>query len=218
MTHYFIELTDDDVQIFPCGVCYKTIAKNHKYMKCSICNFRVHIKCNKTDLKTYQNKKEDEPIFCIKCQEEIIPFQKLSDHQFFATSQKGINNEVDDLDLTIFPINRLKTFFRDINNLNVNIRDDNDEDISEINCISCNYVDIDSFKYKTSPSKFSLFHLNIASLAKHKEELEIILNMLDLKFDILGITESKLKCNMEPLDNINMNGYKFFSTPSEVEK
>ena len=192
-----------------------SVGINHKYIKCCICNFRVHIKCNKTDLKAYENIKENNSNFCIKCQEEIIQFQKLTDYQFFATSEKGINNDVDNLDLVIFPINRLKTFFRDINDLNVNIKNDKDEEFPDLDC---NYVDIDSFKYKTNSSKFSLFHLNIASLSKHKEELETILNMIDLKFDILGITESKLKNNVESLTNININGYKYYSTPSQAEK
>ena len=75
----------------------------------------------------------------------------------------------------------LKTYFNDINNLNDNFND-LDHDSPSINC---NYVDISSF------------HLNIASLSKHKEELETILNMIDLKFDILGITETKIKSNID---------------------
>ena len=50
--------------------------------------------------------------------------------------------------------------------------------------INCNYVDIESFTYNNNKKDFSLFHLNIASITKHKDELETILNMLDYKFDI----------------------------------
>ena len=34
--------------------------------------------------------------------------------------------------------------------------------------------------------------MNIASLGLHKEELETVLSLLDLEFDVIGITETKL--------------------------
>ena len=37
-----------------------------------------------------------------------------------------------------------------------------------------------------------MFHLNRASLSKHKDELETIVNMLNYKFDVIGITETKI--------------------------
>ena len=79
-------------------------------------------------------------------------------------------------------------------------------------------VDISSFDHKSKKDTLSLFHLNIASLSKHKEELETILNMIYLKFDILGITETKIKSNIDPSFDTNMNGYKCYSTPTEAEK
>ena len=49
------------------------------------------MKCNKMDVATFEvhNKNYDD-IFCIKCQYEIIPFQKLSGDQFYMTSEKCI--------------------------------------------------------------------------------------------------------------------------------
>ena len=108
----------DTISKFPCGVCAKTIAINHRFIKCCICNYRVHIKCNKTDAKTLKLiEKTLEPQFCIKCKEDSIPFQKISDNQFFATAEKGINKDIDALNLSLFPSNRLiKEYFNDINN------------------------------------------------------------------------------------------------------
>ena len=78
MIHYFEEPTDD--HLFPCGICNKNISINHKSVKCSICNhmlcYKIHTKCNKIDNATYEiNKENYDPFFCLKCQEEIIPFQ-----------------------------------------------------------------------------------------------------------------------------------------------
>ena len=62
--------------------------------------------------------------------------------------------------------------------------------------INCKYVDINSFKsFKEDKKKFSILHLNIASLSLHKEELEIVLTLLDFKFEIIGISETKKKRN-----------------------
>ena len=42
--------------------------------------------------------------------------------------------------------------------------------------------------------------------------------MIDLRFDILGITETKLRDNRVPIININMTGYKTYSTTTEASK
>ena len=84
--------------------------------------------------------------------------------------------------------------------------------------INCNYVDVNSSNYKNKKNTLSLFHLNIASLQKNKDELETVLSLIDLKFDIVGITETKLKLSSDPTFNININGFKCFSTPSEANK
>ena len=96
---YFNEPTGDNPK-YPCGVCEKTIAKNHRAIRCSLCNYKVHIKCNKTDAGDFKDIDDDDIIFCIKCKEEIIPFQKLTDQQFFATSVKGMNKDVESLNQT----------------------------------------------------------------------------------------------------------------------
>ena len=90
---YFDEPFGDNPK-YPCGVCEKIIAKNHKAIRCSICNYKIHIKCNKTEVKDYKN---------IKCKEEILPFQSLTDQQFFVTSVKGINKDVENSNLSLFP-------------------------------------------------------------------------------------------------------------------
>ena len=70
-----------------CNVCSKTIAKNHRIIDCQICNSKVHIKCNKTDVKTYNKIKSDNlPEICFLCQTNILPFQNLTNTQFTAES------------------------------------------------------------------------------------------------------------------------------------
>ena len=202
-----------------CGVCNKTIAKNHRNLCCESCNSRVHIKCNKTDVKTYNNIiKENKKIMCINCQMENIPFQHLTELQFSAVN-KGHNADPDSLQEASITSTSLRTFFKEINKTNPfdHIESD-DEDEENAALINCKYEDLCSFNYKPKKDVFSLFHTNIGSLAKHKEELETILNMLDYKFDIIGISETKLSKNIKPKFNINIKGYRCYHVDTEASK
>ena len=40
---------------FPCGICQKPVATNHRSIQCDECNFWVHIKCGGITPKTYEN-------------------------------------------------------------------------------------------------------------------------------------------------------------------
>ena len=42
--------------------------------------------------------------------------------------------------------------------------------------------------------------------------------MLNYKFDIIGISETKIRFGIAPTYNINIKGYNTLSTPSESEK
>ena len=62
-----------------------------------------------------------------------------------------------------------------------------------INNINCKYYQIDELKKEiVRNGKFSLLHLNIAYLGVHKDEFEEMLLFLDLDFDILGLTETRI--------------------------
>ena len=162
-----------------CIICTKTIAKTHRNLKCHVCEGNVHITCNKIDAKTYNSLKNP----------ENIPFQNLTDLQFCATN-KGLNTDTDGLQEASITSTSLRSFFKEINKSNPFEHFDKDDDEEDSSLINCKYVDLNTFNYKPKKNMFSLFHTNIGSLAKHKEELETTLKMLDFKFDV--ITETKL--------------------------
>ena len=67
-----------------CDYCKKTIAKTHLYVKCQVCNSKLHIKCNNMDRYAYKKLgKNKEIVLCALCN-ETLPFQennkKLSEH------------------------------------------------------------------------------------------------------------------------------------------
>ena len=128
----------------------------------------------------------------------ILPFQRLTNQQFYVTTSKGINKDIDVINHSLFPSDNLKSFFRGINELNHPKSKDNN--------------------FTKKRNDFSVFHLNIASLSKHKDELETILTMLDYKFDVIGLTETKIIKNKLPTYDINLNGYKHYYTPTESVK
>ena len=79
---------------YPCGVCSKSVAKNHKAILCDLCNKWIHLKCNnlgKTDYVIFQDEKNaDRQIFCINCISDNVPFSKLNNNKFITSVKKVV--------------------------------------------------------------------------------------------------------------------------------
>ena len=87
--------------------------------------------------------------------------------------------------------------------------------------IDCKYYNMNEFsdaKFNDSKS-FSILHLNIHSIQFHIEDLRVILHMLNFKFDVIAISESKLQVGSDPQVDINLAGFQNpISTPTEASK
>ena len=90
-----------------------------------------------------------------------------------------------------------------INDLNSKTLDDN----IFTNETNCNYFTINEFKDLTpnSNQSFSILHLNIHSIQLHIDEFRTFLDSAKHKFDIIGLTETKLQ--NDPAVNIFLPGY-----------
>ena len=210
---YFDEPTDDNPN-YPCGKCGLKVRNNHKAIQCDNCNFWNHIKCDGIDNSLYEKLKESSSsYFCKICMELALPFQHLTNEQFFSC-QKNIsqNNKVYS-SMQLFPSHRLNTLFKEINNFN-----DSNYEEDESPSIDCKYYNADEIKKSFNQDGFSLFHLNIASLGCHKDELEELLSILDFKLDIIGLSETKIQKDQIPIFDINLKGYENFFTPTESTK
>ena len=53
-----------------------------------------------------------------------------------------------------------------------------------------------------------IFHLNILSSPYHCSELHSLLRECNIDFDVIGITESRIKRNQKALSNIEISNYK----------
>ena len=70
-----------------------------------------------------------------------------------------------------------------------------------------------------SSKTFSIVHLNIHSIGKHIDEFRIILEMLELKFDIICLSESKIRKDCDPKIDIIIDGCQYpVGTPTESTK
>ena len=213
----------------PCSVCYKIIKEQQPALLCPFCNLWSHSRCNKVTGKEYKIHQNniDEPFCCQKCFEQM-PFNSLNHTEFdtflkfdVLETQNGSN-----IRLTATPTQQI--IIDKLNNLiqQQNLRpDDKDHDYSNQpdnefdQPLTCSYFSCEDFvNAKIEAAKnFSILHLNIHSIQKHVEELRVLLQALNFKFDIIAISESKLMC--EPQIKINLPGYHSpHSKYTEAEK
>ena len=71
---------------FPCEICTKAVASNHRAIQRDICDIWAHIKCNKINLQTYELiKKDNTQCFCNECYKDRFRFSKLNNNEFHHT-------------------------------------------------------------------------------------------------------------------------------------
>lgn len=174
----------------PCNICGKPVTNRHKALCCDICSKWVHIKCNsisKTEYEEFKNgKKQHDDWFCLKCVNEIMP-QLTS---VFTDGDTVNDNESSSTTTPGVPVpnNLLPT--------------------SNI----CKYYDASELRQINTRNTISLLHSNIASLNLHFDELNCLLQQTGVNFDIIGITETKIKTTNLSRDII-LEGYKYHHTP-----
>ena len=130
--------------------------------------------------------------YCKNCIKDITPFSNLTDIEF----EKLINGK------TLIPkkLNENHASFFD----QVHCLVENDD------VIDCKYYDINKFKrlkLHENNEKFSLLHMNISSLPYHFDNFQQLLLNLKIDFDIIGITESRIKNKKAPASSIDLIKY-----------
>jgi len=100
----------------------------------------------------------DAPYYCIACIENLLPFQKLTDIEF------------DEL----FAVKDIPLLSNWINN--------------DLLC-DAPYLALSNFKSENDKSKdFSLIHINICSMTKNLDHLNLLLNEIGMQPDIIAIS------------------------------
>ncbi|XP_065642635.1 uncharacterized protein LOC136074258 [Hydra vulgaris] len=62
------------------------------------------------------------------------------------------------------------------------------------------------------PATLMLIHLNIASLSKHSDDLEQLLESANLEFNVIGLTETRLINNKTPVTNISLKDLNIYKS------
>ena len=185
-----------------CNTCNKNVYNHHHGLWCPSCSSWIHRKCNQMSLKLYKYHQAhtDEPFICLKCLEEDIPFQKLSEVEFENFVNYDILEPENNLNIKFKPSPSQQRLIDKLNNLiekgtyNISNFAEPDE-IYDEPPISCSYFSCKEFvdsKFQADKN-FSILHLNIHSINLHIDDLRILLKTINYKFDVLALSESKLK-------------------------
>ena len=197
----------------PCGICEKRVAKNQKSIQCNTCGFWIHKSCEGMTDAEYQRLDEEDddiPWSCIICliklNAEIFPFGLLSKLELLDLY--GV-----DLPSHLKTLPSFETRSKLINLPNL---EDFDIDENVVNAVNSKYYNIHELnKIKMINKNFSVFHTNIRSLSKHIDALHTQLNMVNIPFDVLGISETKQQVDKDFLSNVQINGYSLYTQPSK---
>ena len=190
---------------FPCKIYSKIVAKNHKpIICCDLCHIWVHTKCNKINAATYDMLQNDETKwFCIEYSKEMFPLSSLNRVKFFSTTQGK------KLKFLTKAKKQLTNEEKLINQLNNAMNSSNPS----------TYYSIDKFSKCFQSNLFNgtkLLHLNISSLPYNYEQLHTLLVEININFDIIGITETRLRTGQKALNNIGIEKYVIEHTTTDA--
>ena len=62
----------------------------------------------------------------------------------------------------------------------------------------------------------NFFHMNVSSICRNFDDLETLLAKINVKFNVIGIIEARLKKSSIRNTNVDLNGYSFKHTPTEA--
>ena len=141
--------------------------------------------------------------FCKKCIGEILPFSKYE-------------NELETNPI-LKRTSHLSNLFNELNEAFVQEQEIGEDESDTVNKIECKYFDIEEFKNLQLNSKksFSLFHLNVASLSLNSDDLHTILTATNFEFDIIGISETRIKNLIPSCSNLQIENHSNEDTPTE---
>ena len=94
---------------------------------------------------------------------------------------------------------------------------DNNKNVDD-NLTHSKYFDIDEIqKLKINKEKcLSLFHINVCSLGKNFDELQDLLKSTNKNFDVIAITETRVRKDISITSNLSLNNCSLELTPTEA--
>ena len=216
---YLIECLKNDKKIIqahhphPCGICQKNVNRNQKAIECTTCMKWVHIRCDGTTadeyrimIETNQTLTEEQiintPWECNKCKiaklATIFPFGYETDHSLI-----NINN-TDSLDI----LERIPSYEICSNVCQIESLSANDPDNDIVDRIDSRYLSAHEFKKINKPKSFSIVHNNLNGLEHKFDLLQQFINSTEFDIDVICISETSQREDIEFASNVHLNGYK----------
>ena len=142
--------------VFPCKLCSKNIDNGDVAMQCDICQFWVHLRCNKLNLVDYKYLQgSTDPWFCLSCCSTILPFGNLTDKDFSCSILNKNYIEISNKNSSVLlkPPPNLELLLNQFNNSSPEQQNDPE------NVANTRYFDIDqiqSLKFSQKDKSLSL--------------------------------------------------------------
>ena len=216
-----------------CPVCSKNVySQAQNSILCDSCQGWVHhdnrLKCSGLTDAEFEAHNNDEykPYECDHCVAKKIAHENNS---IFVTlpfpvecegNLFGKPEEKHKPDISSLTPEQLRKFIKQCDTIQDQLESTSEESESVISTsVNSKYYDFKKFNKIRfdQKSKFGTMHVNIASLDAHVDELRTSLSRLKFDFDVIDISEHKIKKNCTPSNNIDLVGYdEFIFEPTET--
>ena len=201
-----------------CSTCNKSVSCKN-LIECSLCLTIVHLKCNSlnvVDAEIIKNTGPDRFWICMFYSNNLFPFAAINDHKLYQTLSQSNNHysgSSSSYSTNTKPPKSLSNLFNEFSNFS---SQQNKDTGNIINCKYYNIEEIQSLNSLNHKNALSLFHINTCSLPKNNEEFEYLLDKTNIDFDVIGISESRIKKDKFPINSIHLKGY-FYESPPPTE-
>ena len=191
-----------------CGSCKKPIHANNLIIWCSECKKFFHSGCSKISFAEFNRMTFWS---CHLCTLNKLPFYEQNNEELFLTMQ-GKDEDFSD-NIVINPCFTIQSLLDNISGEGQNNENNYIFDLTH----SQYFTPSEFLTSKFSKESFSMFHINIASLSCHIDDLKTLLSILDHPFDIIAVSETKIKEDQEHVTNFSIPGYEFKHTPTKSD-
>ena len=193
-----------------CATCSKRVLGHAYSIQCHYCETSYHMKCISLETQYISQLKESHKNWlCCTCIKNLFPYNQLEDDDFSQVILMKLENELKISNLIYNP--------HESNSFDYNYCTEFDPDVNffcQQNILSgytCLYYNEDSLNYKMSSFScdeeyFSICHINIRSLKANLQNFENYLQLLSIKFSVIGMTETWLddtSCLLYSMPNYN---------------
>ena len=193
-----------------CPTCSKRVLSHAYSIQCHYCGTSYHMKCISLEAEYISQLKEShENWLCCTCIKDLFPYNQLEDDDFSQAILMKLESELKISNLIYNP--------HESNSFDYNYCTEFDPDVNffcQQNIFSgyaCLYYNEDSLNDKMSSFScdeeyFSICHINIRSLKANIQNFENYLQLLSIKFSVIGMTETWLddtSCLLYSMPNYN---------------